>query len=200
MGRLRIGSFVVVACLLPLAAGYRGQTGSGWDFQDDRKERRAMIEKGRKWLEKKSREMGVQKLGDSGLYYRVHEQGSRMTNRPSGRSKVEVRYEARDLEGALVAKTKGRGKKGKTSLEVNKVIDGLRAALPQMCEGDRWTVYIPYDQAYGTRADSADSEGRRSFSLRKGPAQPPGYSPLAVEVTLLKVVTGAEPCDESAEL
>merc|ERR1712048_1051327 len=92
-----------------------------------------------------------------------------------------------------ISQTKG-GKKGKTATQVNQVVAGLGEALQEMCVGDRFEVYVPTELAYGTRADKEDKYGQRPFSLKKGPSQPPGYSPLVIDVRLLSVKDKGKPC------
>ena len=56
---------------------------------------------------------------------------------------------------------------------VNGVIEGWTTALQEMCEGDRWEVYIPYGLAYGVAGSSSI----------------PGYSTLIFDVSLVKITT-----------
>eukprot|EP01062_Namystynia_karyoxenos_P063562 TRINITY_DN56368_c0_g1_i1.p1 TRINITY_DN56368_c0_g1~~TRINITY_DN56368_c0_g1_i1.p1 ORF type:complete len:229 (+),score=74.59 TRINITY_DN56368_c0_g1_i1:74-688(+) len=201
MRRALWAAAVLLAWLPPLSLSYQGQTGSGWDFQEDRQNRRQLIAKGQKWMAKKAEQFGVRKLGTNGLLYEVLENGKAADDdadsaSPGERASCEVRYVAKDLKGRVVAQTKGRKP---TVMAVNRVIKGLREALPQMCTGDRWRLYVPYDLAYGTRAEQPDAAtGERPFSLKFGAAQPPGYSPLEIEVHLLKVKEGGKSCARRA--
>ena len=56
---------------------------------------------------------------------------------------------------------------------VKGVIEGWTTALQHMVEGDRWEVYIPYGQAYGTYGSNTI----------------PGYSTLIFDMQLVKVYT-----------
>lgn len=56
-------------------------------------------------------------------------------------------------------------------LNVSDVVDGFATALLQMHEGDRWTVYIPYQLGYGSTEQSAI----------------PAYSTLIFDLTLAKI-------------
>lgn len=54
-------------------------------------------------------------------------------------------------------------------LAVKDVVDGFSTALQNMQIGDKWTVYIPYQLGYGTKAQSAI----------------PAYSTLIFDITLV---------------
>ena len=56
---------------------------------------------------------------------------------------------------------------------VGGVIEGWSSALPQMVEGDRWEVHIPYQLGYGIY-------GRNEI---------PGYSALVFDMQLVKIFT-----------
>lgn len=57
-----------------------------------------------------------------------------------------------------------------STLYVGAMIDGFATALQHMHDGDRWTVYIPYQLAYGTSGSSTI----------------PGYSTLVFNMRLAK--------------
>lgn len=56
---------------------------------------------------------------------------------------------------------------------VGGVIEGWSSALPQMVEGDRWEVHIPYQLGYGIY----------------GKGEVPGYSALVFDIQLVKIFT-----------
>lgn len=58
-------------------------------------------------------------------------------------------------------------------LKINSVVDGFATALLNMHEGDRWTVYMPYQLGYGTSTSSSSSI--------------PAYSTLIFDLTLSKI-------------
>lgn len=58
-------------------------------------------------------------------------------------------------------------------MKVSSVVDGFATALLSMHEGDRWTVYIPYQLGYGTSTSSSSSI--------------PAYSTLIFDLTLVKI-------------
>lgn len=60
-----------------------------------------------------------------------------------------------------------------TKLAISGVVDGFATALLQMHEGDRWTVYMPYQLAYGTSTSSSSTV--------------PAYSTLIFDLTLVKI-------------
>lgn len=57
-------------------------------------------------------------------------------------------------------------------LSISGVVDGFATALLSMHEGDRWTVYMPYQLGYGTSTSSSSI---------------PAYSTLIFDLTLSKI-------------
>lgn len=59
-----------------------------------------------------------------------------------------------------------------TNFKVKDLISGWTEVLQQMVPGDRWTIYIPYQLAYGERGSSAKI---------------PGYSTLVFDLKLVEI-------------
>ncbi|MBQ8463573.1 MAG: FKBP-type peptidyl-prolyl cis-trans isomerase [Prevotella sp.] len=106
---------------------------------------------GEEFLSKKRREQGVYELPRSGgVLYKVIKNGSGTT--PTAESTVRVRYEGTLTDGT-VFDSNWNQRKG-TTFSINQVIPGWQSALQRMPQGSIWEVYIPQDQAYGTRGTS----------------------------------------------
>lgn len=107
-------------------------------------------------------------VSDSGLHYRVIEQGS--GRQPRLDEIVEVEYEGRLVTGERFDATD----KGSTAtFPLNQVIKGWREGLSKMSEGARWELVIPADLAYGARSPT--------------PAIPPN-STLIFDVKLVSII------------
>ncbi|MEM9243299.1 MAG: FKBP-type peptidyl-prolyl cis-trans isomerase [Pseudomonadota bacterium] len=109
-------------------------------------------EKGKAYLEKISKEPGVQKLGNDGLYYKVIKQGSGPI--PKSTDTVKVEYTGKLIDGTVFDSTAKHGGKPAT-FPVNAVIKGWTQALEKMPVGSEWTLYIPSDLAYGANGAGA---------------------------------------------
>ena len=104
----------------------------------------------------------------SGLQYKIDKAGN--GPQPQMNEKVTVHYKGMLLDGTVFDSSYDRGEPA--SFAVGQLIKGFNEALLLMPEGSKWTVYIPYDLAYGT----VD---------RGGPIKP--YSDLIFEIELIKV-------------
>lgn len=119
------------------------------------------------YMEQISKDPEVQPLGN-GVYYKVLEMGTG-DRHPQQFSVVTCHY-----RGSLI-----NGKVFNSSFERNcpeafrcrDLIPGFTSALLHMRVGDRWVVYIPFDQGYGTRSS--------------GPI--PGFSTLIFEIQLIGI-------------
>jgi len=110
---------------------------------------------------------GVQALGN-GVYYKVLETGSgKGTVRFN--SVCTCHYRGRLISGYVFDSSFERTVP--EAFRPNELIPGFGNALMAMHPGDRWEVYIPYDQAYGTR--------------NSGPIL--GYSTLIFEILLVGI-------------
>ena len=110
------------------------------------------------------KEDGVLELGN-GVYYKVLAAGN--GKKPSFfNSVVTCHYRGRRADGYVFDDSFKRGVP--EAFRINEVIPGFGAALLKMQVGDRWEVYIPYTQGYGTRSLGSI----------------PGYSTLIFEIEL----------------
>lgn len=101
---------------------------------------------GEEFLAKKAKEEGVQTL-DGGVLYEVLTEGKGEI--PTESSTVKVHYKGTLLDGTVFDSSYEREEP--TSFRANQVIKGWTTALTHMPVGSKWKVYIPQDQAYGSR-------------------------------------------------
>ena len=104
------------------------------------------LEQSRAFLAENGKKEDVVTL-ESGLQYRVIQSGE--GNSPQADSNITVKYRGTLIDGTEFANSEAGGKPATHSMK--KVIKGWREALPQMKEGDKWTLYIPPELAYGKR-------------------------------------------------
>lgn len=120
-----------------------------------------------KFLDDKAKEADVQELGN-GVLYKVIEQGNG-SGEVKFNSIVTCHYKGTRVDGYVFDNSFNR--QVPEAFRVNELIPGFQAALMKMHKGDRWKVYIPYTQGYGTR--------------NSGPI--PGYSTLIFEILLVGI-------------
>ncbi len=108
------------------------------------------------------------KVTESGLQYKVLKEGNGKS--PGPKDKVTVHYTGMLTDGTVFDSSVERGEP--ITFGVGQVIPGWTEALQMMKEGDKWTIYIPYDLGYGERGAGRDI---------------PPYSTLIFDVELLKV-------------
>lgn len=84
-----------------------------------------------------------------GYQYKVIKKG-RGTTHPESGDKVLVYYQTRKLDGTLVDGTQSNAP---MEMSTRDVIKGWQLALADMVEGDKLTLYIPADLAYGCKAN-----------------------------------------------
>lgn len=97
------------------------------------------------FLEKNKTQEGV-KVTDSGLQYKVLEEGTGKT--PTADSRVKVHYSGTLIDGSEFDSSYKRG--APAVFGVGGVIKGWTEALQMMKEGAKWKLYIPADLAYGS--------------------------------------------------
>lgn len=119
------------------------------------------------FLQQKSQEPEVKSLGN-GVYYKVIEAGTG-DKHPLPTSVVTCHYKGSLVNGKVFDSSFDRGYP--EAFRCRDLIPGFTAALLQMSIGDRWEVYIPHEQGYGTR--------------NSGPI--PGCSTLIFEIQLLGI-------------
>ena len=83
----------------------------------------------------------------SGLQYEVVHEGTGA--KPKASDTVEVHYHGTLIDGTVFDSSVERGEPA--TFRVNGVIKGWTEALQLMPVGSKWTLYIPYDLAYGTQ-------------------------------------------------
>ena len=103
---------------------------------------------GRKFLAENAKKDSVKTL-PSGLQYKVLYMGDGEI--PKGDDKVLVHYEGRLIDGTVFDASRKHGDKP-SEFRPNQVIKGWQEALTMMPVGSKWTLYIPYELAYGDRA------------------------------------------------
>ena len=97
---------------------------------------------GKKFLEEKSKEAGVQKTA-SGLLYKVIKEGK--GEKPTATSNVKINYKGTLIDGKQFDANKN------TTMNVGQVVPGFREALMLMTPGSTYQVYIPAELGYGFR-------------------------------------------------
>ncbi len=98
------------------------------------------------FMAKIAQKEGISKLAN-GVYYEVVTEGTGEV--PADTNLVKVNYEGRLINDTIFDSSYKRGEP--TSFRCNQVIPGWTEALTHMPVGSKWKVYIPQDQAYGSR-------------------------------------------------
>lgn len=119
------------------------------------------------FLQQKSKEVDVLSLGD-GILYKVIEVGTGSVS-PVLNSVVTCHYKGSLIDGSVFDNSYERG--CPDAFRCRDLIAGFSAVLLRMHVGDRWEVYIPFEQGYGTR--------------KSGPI--PAFSTLIFEITLMAI-------------
>ncbi len=110
-----------------------------------KKQNGAQIEAANKFLEENKTKEGVTVL-PSGLQYKVIKQGTGAI--PTASDRVKVFYKGSLIDGTVFETNEG---KDAVVFGVGQVIKGWTEALQLMPAGSKWTLYIPYDLAYGAQ-------------------------------------------------
>lgn len=108
-----------------------------------KKQYTSQIEAGNKFMEENKAKEGVVTL-PSGLQYKVVKEGTGA--KPTATDRVKVYYKGSLLDGTVFETNEG---KDPVTFGVGQVIKGWTEALQLMPVGSKWTVYLPYDLAYG---------------------------------------------------
>ncbi len=106
------------------------------------------IQKNREWLSAKAKEPGVMSL-DKGIYYKVIKKGNPKGAMPNRGSVVTAHYVGKTINGKTFDSSRGGVA---PALRLRELIPGWVIALQQMHVGDKWELYIPAEQAYGSRS------------------------------------------------
>lgn len=121
------------------------------------------------WLAANGKRDGV-KTTPSGLQYLVNKSGNPKGPRPLPAQTVRVNYHGQFIDGKKFDSSFDRGQDIEFAL--NRVIKGWTEGVGLMRPCDAWTLYIPYELAYG-------AAGR--------PPAIPAKSPLVFHVQLIEV-------------
>ena len=119
------------------------------------------------FLRKKAMEEGVHKTAQ-GVLYEVLQQGCGCT-RATVRSIVSVYYKGMLIDGSVFDDNTAQGYPD--AFRLADLITGWQIALTQMCEGDKWRIYVPSEVGYGAM----------------GVAGIPKHSTLVFDIELVKV-------------
>lgn len=96
---------------------------------------------------KKDKAKSIKEL-DNGILYEVVKSSSKGKN-PTLNDTVVVSYTGKLINDTVFDTTNKSGSDEKAELKLNDLISGWKTALQKMRPGDKWKLYIPYDQAYG---------------------------------------------------
>lgn len=121
---------------------------------------------GEDFLAQNAKKDGVQVL-DGGVQYEVLTEGKGEI--PTSESRVKVHYKGTLLDGTVFDSSYDRNEP--STFRADQVIQGWTTVLTHMPVGSKWKVYIPQDQAYGSR--------------EAGQIQP--YSMLTFEIELIGI-------------
>lgn len=108
-------------------------------------------ERGEAFLAENAKKEGV-KTTDSGLQYRIIEEGTGLT--PSASDTVVCHYAGTLIDGTEFDSSYKRGQPAQ--FPVGGVIAGWTEALQMMKVGGKWEVFLPSDIAYGARGAGGD--------------------------------------------
>lgn len=82
-----------------------------------------------------------------GVYYKVLQSGN--GKQASPRSVVTVYYQGRLINGKVFDDNRRQGYPD--AFRLNELITGWQIAIPRMKAGDKWEIYVPATQGYGSR-------------------------------------------------
>jgi len=116
-------------------------------MEAQQKEGDARKAEGEKFLAANKKKEGVVTT-ESGLQYKVLKPGEG-DEKPTDADRVKVHYTGRLLDGKVFDSSYQRGEP--VTMRANQVIKGWTEVLTRMPAGSVWEVYIPEDQAYGSR-------------------------------------------------
>ncbi len=110
-------------------------------------DKKAYAQANRDWLEKKSREEGVQAL-PGGVYYKVISSGDLEGRHPFPRSIITAHYTGTTIDGRVFDNS--RSGAVPLAMRLSDLIEGWGIALRHMTVGDRWEIYLPAERGYGS--------------------------------------------------
>lgn len=98
-------------------------------------------QKSEAFIAAKAQEKGIKKLPGGTLYKELAKGNGKQ---PKLENTVEIIYEGRLIDGTVFDSSEGNA----VSIPLSQLIPSWQEAIPQMKEGSKWELYIPYDQAY----------------------------------------------------
>lgn len=99
---------------------------------------------GEAFLAKMAKEPGVMAL-EQGVLYKVIKTGANDGKHPTLDNTVKIAYKGSTIEGEVFDESEV------SEFPLNQLIEGWQIALPKMTVGSKWTIYLPYEVAYGKR-------------------------------------------------
>ena len=99
---------------------------------------------GEAFLAKKAKEPGVMAL-EQGVLYKVIKTGANDSKHPTLDNTVKIAYKGSTIEGEVFDESEV------SEFPLSQLIEGWQIALPKMTVGSKWTIYLPYEVAYGKR-------------------------------------------------
>ena len=130
------------------------------------------------YFEKMAALDGINSL-PSGILFEILERGPGTGKSPRVDDPCSVHYHGMLTDGSVFDSSVERGRPSKFA--PSDVIPGWKEVLQYMSEGEKWKVYLPYKQGYGSRG-----AGR----------QIPPYSTLIFTIELVEVVQGGKSAAE----
>jgi FKBP-type peptidyl-prolyl cis-trans isomerase FklB len=127
------------------------------------------LKAGEEFLAAKAQEEGVVALKD-GVLYKVIKEGKKNGKKPTLTDKIKVAYKGMTIDGEEFDSNEG------VEFPLASMIEGWKIAIPEMTEGSKWEIYIPYNLAYGERGSMPNIKP---------------FSALVFEVELFNVVAPA---------
>lgn len=120
----------------------------------------AALEAGNAFLAENAKKEGVVTL-ESGVQYKVINTGAGAS--PKATDRVKCHYEGRLLDGTVFDSSYERN--NPATFNVDGVIKGWTEVLQLMKPGDKWTVYIPSEHAYGERGAGEKIGGNETLTF-----------------------------------
>ncbi len=106
------------------------------------------ILRNREYLAQKASEPGIHPI-DKGILYKVIRKGNPAAPSPNRSSVITAHYTGKTINGKTFDSSRGGVA---PAFRLRDLIPGWIIALQQMHVGDRWELYIPAEQAYGSRS------------------------------------------------
>lgn len=113
------------------------------------------------FLDEISKQEDIKRI-TNGLYYKVLQAGDGMQARTN--SVVSVYYTGRLINGRIFDSNVEQSYPD--AFHLTKLIRGWQAAIPYMCVGDKWEIYMSAEMGYGSRGmDSIPANSTLIFEI-----------------------------------